>query len=73
MPGLGQAYNSQLMKGATLAVIYLLLIFSLYSVFMEYDGILPQVHPVLAAALLILVYASGDAYNVSLRRYKATC
>ena len=73
MPGLGQAYNSQLIKGATLAVIYLLMIFSLYSVFMEYDGILPQVHPVLAAALLILVYSSGDAYNVSLRRSKTTC
>jgi TM2 domain-containing membrane protein YozV len=73
MPGLGQAYNSQLIKGAALAVIYLLMIFSLYSVFMEYDGILPQVHPVMAAALLILVYASGDAYLVSLKRNKATC
>jgi TM2 domain-containing membrane protein YozV len=73
MPGLGQAYNTQLIKGATLAIIYLLMIFSLYSVFVEYDGILPQVHPIMAAALLILVYASGDAYIVSLRRSKATC
>jgi hypothetical protein len=73
MPGLGQAYNSEMIKGATLSIIYILLMFSLYRVFVEYDGILPEVHPVMAAALLILVYASGDAYIVSLRRSKKTC
>jgi TM2 domain-containing membrane protein YozV/predicted RNA-binding Zn-ribbon protein involved in translation (DUF1610 family) len=73
MPGLGQAYNSQLIKGALLAIIYLCLVLSLYSVFVEYDGILPQVHPVMAAALLILVYASGDAYLVSLKKFRTRC
>jgi TM2 domain-containing membrane protein YozV len=73
LPGLGQAYNSQIIKGGALAVIYLLLVFYLYTVFLGFEEILPQVHPVLAAALLILVYASGDAYNVSLMRSKITC
>ena len=76
LPGLGQAYNDQIVKGAALSVIYLLLVYFLYSVFTEFDTFLPlmrQVGPVMASALLILVYASGDAYNVSLRRSKTTC
>lgn len=73
LPGLGQAYNMQYIKGAALAVIYLLLIYFLYSVFSAFDDFLPQVHPVMAAALLILVYASGDAYIISLRKNRSTC
>lgn len=73
LPGLGQAYNNQLIKGASLAVIYLLLMYFLYNVFAEFEDILPQVNPVMAAALLILVYSSGDAYIVSLKKTKATC
>jgi len=38
-----------------------------------FDELLPQVHPVMAAALLLLVYASGDAYNVSLRQNRSAC
>jgi TM2 domain-containing membrane protein YozV/predicted RNA-binding Zn-ribbon protein involved in translation (DUF1610 family) len=73
MPGLGQVYNSQNIKGAALALIYLLLVFSLYSVFVEYRGTLSQAHTVMSTALLILVYSSGDAYIVSSRKYGITC
>ena len=70
LPGLGQAYNNQMIKGGTLALIYLLLIYFMYNVFSKFDVLVPSVRPVMAAALLILVYASGDAYVVALKKLR---
>lgn len=71
LPGAGQVYNHQMIKGATLLLIYLLLVYFMYSVFVKFDGLLPSVRPVMASALLILVYASGDAYIVALKKSRA--
>ncbi len=71
LPGIGQVYNSQKVKGIALLLIYLPLVYFLYRVFVEFDELLPAIRPVMASALLILVYATGDAYVVALRKSKA--
>ena len=67
LPGLGQAYNSQMVKGGTLGIIYVLLFSYLLGVFSRSGALIPDLNSIIAAALLIMVYASGDAYNVALR------
>ncbi len=70
LPGLGQAYNNQMLKGGSLALIYLLLIYLMYSVFSKFNAFLPPIRPFIATALLILIYSSGDAYFVALRKLR---
>lgn len=74
LPGMGQAYNGERVKGASLAVIFLLLEYTIFQVVRSATANLFNMFSLIAVCFMILVYALFDAYFIAskkLKNYKA--